>query len=120
MILFGCDDNLPMFISELRREAVTGDSYHPIVIVAEKAPLKWVSIINKYNDIYFLCGDIASSEIFKALNIENAFSFILMCVKNQNGINNNNTNSANYKLINNNNVSNTVSSNNNNNDKKEV
>ncbi len=81
IILFGCNENLPMFISELRREAVTGDSYHPIVIVAEAPATKWNSIKEKYNDIYFLRGDISLSEVFAAVNIEEAYSFILMCVK---------------------------------------
>lgn len=80
VILFGCDEHLPMFISELRREAVTGDSYHPILIVAEVPPIKWTSIMNRYNDIYFLRGDISSLDVFNKVNIEQAYSLIIMNV----------------------------------------
>lgn len=80
VILFGCDEHLPMFISELRREAVTGDSYHPILIIAEVPPIKWTSIMNRYNDIYYLRGDISSLEVFSKVNIDQAYSLIIMNV----------------------------------------
>jgi len=59
---------------------VTGDSYHPILIIAEVPPIKWTSIMNRYNDIYYLRGDISSLEVFSKVNIDQAYSLIIMNV----------------------------------------
>ena len=81
IILFGCDESLPMFISELRREAVIGSCYHPILIVAESPPARWNSVMMRYNDVYYLRGDLANLEVFTMVNIEDAYSLIIMGVK---------------------------------------
>lgn len=82
VVLFGCDENLPMFVSELRREAVTEDSYHPILVVAENPPIKWESIKQRFNDIYYIRGDLSNLDVFHTVNIEAAYSFVLMGVRN--------------------------------------
>lgn len=82
VIVYGCDANLLMFISELRRPAVRGDTYHPILIISENTPTKWDYIRHKYNDIYFMKGQITKMETFARLNIDEAFSLILLASRN--------------------------------------
>lgn len=60
-----------------------GDSYHSILIVGEREPSKWDGIKSAYNDIFFLRGDISSMDVFSKVNIEHAYSFVLMCVGGQ-------------------------------------
>ncbi len=82
VIVYGCDSNLLMFISELRRPAVRGDTYHPILIISDNEPSKWDYIRNKYNDIYFMTGQITKMDTFSKLNIDEAFSLILLASRN--------------------------------------
>ena len=82
VIVYGCDANLLMFISELRRPAVRGDTYHPILIIADNQPSKWDYIRHKYNDIYFMIGHITKMDTFSKINIDEAFSLILLASRN--------------------------------------
>lgn len=78
IIVVGNESNFHLFLSELRRPAVKGNSYHPIVIVALSIPPKWENICAKYNDVYLLVGSLTRSAIFNKTNIEEAFAVILL------------------------------------------
>ena len=54
VIIFGHDQYTNVFLSELRRPAVIGFSYHPILIVADEPPAQWEQMKSMYNDVYFL------------------------------------------------------------------
>lgn len=77
IIVFGNTTNLPMFIPELRRPTVRGDTYHPLVIVSPTEPERWQAIQEKYNDVYFLRGSLTRTAIFNRANIDEAFAVIL-------------------------------------------
>jgi voltage-gated potassium channel Kch len=79
IIVFGNTATLPMFIPELRRPTVRGDTYHPLVIVSPTEPERWGAIKEKYNDIYFLRGSLTRTAIFNKANIDDAFAVILLC-----------------------------------------
>ena len=81
IIVFGNDLSLPMFISELRRPAVKGPAYHPIVVVSPELPSKWEAIKGRYNDIYVLLGSLTRSAVFNRANVENAFAVILLATR---------------------------------------
>jgi voltage-gated potassium channel Kch len=79
IIVFGNTNTLPMFIPELRRPTVRGDTYHPLVIVSPTEPERWTAIKEKYNDVYFLRGSLTRTAIFNKANIDDAFAVILLC-----------------------------------------
>lgn len=81
IIVFGNDANIHMFISELRRPAVRGETYHPILIVATTKPSRWEAIAERFNDVYFLQGSITKTSIFAKANTERAFSVTLMSTR---------------------------------------
>ena len=78
VVVFGCDANLMMFVAELRRPAVQGLSYHPIVVVSEQEPAAWRSIESKYNDVYWIKGNLVKLTVFKTINIAKSFALILL------------------------------------------
>ncbi len=78
IIVVGNESNFHLFLSELRRPAVKGQSYHPIVLIAMSIPAKWESICAKYNDVYLLIGSLTRSAVFNKINIEKAFAVILL------------------------------------------
>ena len=77
IIVFGNTDCLSIFIPELRRPAVRGETYHPLVIVSPTEPQGWKIIKERYNDIYFLRGSLTRSAVFNSANIPKAFAVIL-------------------------------------------
>lgn len=79
IIVFGNTTNLPMFIPELRRPSVRGDTYHPLVIISPNEPEKWDAIKERYNDVYFLRGSLTRTITFNRANIDEAFAVILFC-----------------------------------------
>mgnify|MGYP003384993580 FL=1 len=78
IIVVGNEANFHLFLSELRRPAVKGTSYHPIVLLAMTIPPKWETICAKYNDVYLLIGSLTRSAVFNKINIEKAFAVILL------------------------------------------
>lgn len=78
IICHGCESNLSIFIEELRRPSVHLDSYHPVVIVDQSIPSEWESIKVKYNDCYLIKGDITDFDFFQKLNIDYAYTLILL------------------------------------------
>jgi voltage-gated potassium channel Kch len=78
IIVFGNDSNLTMFVSELRRPAVRGSAYHPLVIVSPSVPSKWDAIQGRYNDVFLLMGSLTRSAVFNRANVGNAFAVILL------------------------------------------
>eukprot|EP00606_Chrysophyceae_sp_TOSAG23-5_P001292 GSChrysophyteH2.ASY1.ANO1.610.1 assembled CDS len=78
VVVFGCDTYLAMFIAELRRPAVTGESYHPIVIIAEDEPEGWDLVLEKYNDLYYVKASMTKETLSSLANVENAFSLIFL------------------------------------------
>jgi len=83
VIVHGCSNNFQMFVSELRRPAVKGDTYHPILIVDESIPSQWPYIKEKFNDVYFLKGKLSKSSTLHRVNIKNAFSLTLLAARNE-------------------------------------
>ena len=78
VIVFGCVDNVHLFVHELRRPLIQGNSYRPIVIVSEMEPLKWSSIASTYRDVYFIENSITTSAGFNASNVRDAFAIVLL------------------------------------------
>jgi hypothetical protein len=72
-----------MFVSELRRPAVRGHTYHQILIVEETMPSRWEYIASKYNDVYYLQEKITSKNIMQKINPTNAFALILLASRNE-------------------------------------
>jgi len=84
VVVFGCDTYLNMFISELRRPAVVGESYHPIVIVSEMEPAEWDFVASTYNDVYYISAKMDRVTITSKVNINNAFSVIILAGRDEN------------------------------------
>jgi hypothetical protein len=83
IICHGCDNNLSIFVEELRRPSVRLDSYHPVVIVDQNIPSEWDSIKAKYNDCYLIKGDITDFDFFQKLNIDYAYTLILLASRSE-------------------------------------
>lgn len=104
VIVTGCDANLLMFLSELRRPSVKGHSYHPIVIgtlwlhmlcccyhclpviiviVSPTIPAKWSFISQRYNDVFYIQGTVTKMADFKRVNVDHAFSFVLLASRDE-------------------------------------
>jgi hypothetical protein len=83
IIVYGCENNIEMFISELRRPAVRGRTYHSILIVSERLPATWDRIVERYNDIHFLKGHLTRKAVFISLNIKEAYALILLAGKDE-------------------------------------
>lgn len=77
IIVFGCVDNLLLFVKELRRP-LGDDNYHPVLIVNETIPPKWDVIAKSFKDVYLLNNVITSSQGFNATNIRSASSVVLL------------------------------------------
>lgn len=67
-----------MFVAELRRPIVRGESYHPIIIVSPEEPHYWKSIKVTYNDVYYLKGSLVRSAVFARANATRAFAVVLL------------------------------------------
>lgn len=78
IIVFGCVEYIHLFVNELRRPLIRGDSYRPIVIVSEYQPNKWAAIKQRFNDVYFLQEILTTSQGFNASNVRDAFAVILL------------------------------------------
>jgi len=78
IIVFGCVENVHLFVHELRRNLIQGHSYRPVVIMSEVEPIRWESIKSSYKDIYFIENSITSSAGFNASNVRDAFGIILL------------------------------------------
>ena len=48
------------------------------MVVSPTKPSKWDIIRAKYNDIYLVIGNVIKMETFKRINVNNAFSFVLL------------------------------------------
>lgn len=59
VIVFGCVDNIALFLNELRRPLIVGSSFHPIVVVHEKEPPGWKNLAVKFREVYFIKGNIS-------------------------------------------------------------
>lgn len=81
IIVFGNCSCVHMLIPELRRPAVRGETYHPLVIVDKEEPPRWNAIKERFNDVYFLRGSLTRSAAFNAANIEDAFAVMLFANK---------------------------------------
>jgi potassium large conductance calcium-activated channel subfamily M alpha protein 1 len=78
IIVFGCVENVHLFVHELRRNLIQGHSYRPVVIMSEVEPIRWDIIKSSYKDIYFIENSITSSAGFNASNVRDAFGIILL------------------------------------------
>ena len=81
IVVFGCDYYLTMFVSELRRPAVKGDSYHPIVVIGDIYPDSWNSIQSQYNDVFFIKASMSRTAIASKANLEHAFALIFLATR---------------------------------------
>jgi hypothetical protein len=100
VVVFGCDTYLQMFISELRRPAVSGESYHPIVLISEEEPPGWDQILEKYNDLYYIKANMTKNTVVTKANLAHAFSLIFLAPRDQNNTDTNNTIASNNTTIN--------------------
>jgi hypothetical protein len=78
VIVFGCVENVHLFVHELRRPLIQGSSYRPIVIMSEMEPLRWDLIRSTHKDIYYIDNSITSSVGFNASNVRDSFAIILL------------------------------------------
>lgn len=84
VVVFGCDTYLNMFISELRRPAIVGDSYHTIVIISENEPSEWDYVAATYNDVYYISAKMDRLTMTTKVNIDKAFSVIILAARDEN------------------------------------
>jgi len=78
IIVFGCVDYIHLFVNELRRPLIRGNSYRSIVIVNDFEPHRWSAIKQRFNDVYFLEEIITTSQGFNASNVRDACAVILL------------------------------------------
>jgi len=78
IIVFGCVDYIHLFVNELRRPLIRGNSYRSIVIVNEFEPHRWTAIQQRFNDVYFLEEIMTTSQGFNASNVRDACAVILL------------------------------------------
>ena len=71
-------DNAYSFISKLRQPTVCCDDYHSILVVGERLPSKWDTIVGEYNDVFFLEGQLVSGSSFKKANINAAYAVVFL------------------------------------------
>jgi hypothetical protein len=74
----GDESTMLLFIAELRRPAVRRGDYHPIVIVRETALASWGTVAARFNDIYFIKGTLTKTATFSRVNINAAFSVVIL------------------------------------------
>ena len=82
VIVCGSEANFHMFVGELRRPCVVGDTYHPILIVHPERPSSWHYIEEHYNDVYLLEGNPSRPSVLKRMALKRAFSISLMGARN--------------------------------------
>jgi hypothetical protein len=78
IIVHGSDNQLIVFVEELRKPCVNTDIYHPIVMVCDKIPRCWQHLSESFNDLYLIVGKITSWSVLKRLNLKFAYSMSLM------------------------------------------
>ena len=78
IVLISGENNLMMFVQELRRPAIVGESYHPVLVVHHERPSDWSKIASTYNDIYLMIGNSSKPSMLKKMNFNSAFSVSLM------------------------------------------
>lgn len=81
VIIYGHNQYTNVFLSELRRPAVVGPSYHPIVIIADDPPQQWDVIKSTYNDVYFLRSGLNQGSLTSKANVEKAFSMVFLTTR---------------------------------------
>ena len=77
VIVCGCESNLHMFIGELRRPCVVGETYHPILVVQSERPVCWNFIEETYNDVFLMEGNPTRPSVLKKMALKQAFSISL-------------------------------------------
>eukprot|EP00606_Chrysophyceae_sp_TOSAG23-5_P000096 GSChrysophyteH2.ASY1.ANO1.1748.1 assembled CDS len=78
IVLIAAESNILMFVQEVRRKFIMGDSYHPVLIVLAAKPASWNYIQSTYNDIYLMIGDPSKPSLLKKMNFASAYSVALM------------------------------------------
>lgn len=81
VIIYGHNQYTNVFLSEMRRPAVVGPSYHPIVIIADDPPQNWDVIKSTYNDVYFLRSGLTRGSLTSKANVEKAFSMVFLTTR---------------------------------------
>jgi hypothetical protein len=77
VIISGAEKDILLLLRELRKVSEGILSYHQILIVSKELP-KWKDISDNYHDVYFIKGKLTNLEVFSKVNIDNAFSLILL------------------------------------------
>ena len=83
VIISGAEKDILLLLKELRKVSEGILSYHQILIVTKELS-KWRDISNNYHDVYFIQGKITNLGIFTKINIDNAYSLILLGARNKN------------------------------------
>jgi hypothetical protein len=79
IIVFGCVDNLKLFISELRRPLVENTPmYHNIIIAHSEVPPQWNSIQQLFKDVYLVITQVSTLSDLTLLSINTAHALVLL------------------------------------------
>lgn len=62
IIAFGRSSCIETFVAELRRPLISHLDYHSIVIACDKEPDDWEDIARKYDDVYWIKGDLTKGK----------------------------------------------------------
>ena len=62
IIAFGRATCIETFVAELRRPLINYMDYHSIVIACDKEPDEWEDIARKYDDVYWIKGDLTKGK----------------------------------------------------------
>jgi hypothetical protein len=81
IVVFGCMDNIAVFINELRKPLVVNEAYHSIVIVNETEPESWLDISDLHHDVYFIRATLINPDGFNRANISKAFALCMLASK---------------------------------------
>ena len=69
IIAFGRATCIETFVAELRRPLISHLDYHSIVIACDKEPDEWEDIARKYDDVYWIKGDLTKGKTSSILAI---------------------------------------------------
>jgi hypothetical protein len=78
IVVFGCMDNIAVFVNELRKPLIVNDAYHSVLIVSPTEPESWIDITDLHHDVYLIRADLTSPDGFNRANLSRAFSLCLL------------------------------------------
>jgi hypothetical protein len=80
VVVSGASGQLGYFLGELRRPLINASmtAYHPVLIVTPDMPSNWTECMAAFDDIFWLKGRITNSVDFNRINIQNAYTVVLL------------------------------------------